>query len=61
MQLGRKYNYALPMIDVDDFKAINDTYGHTMGDVILSNLTTILKKNIRCANIVARGAATSLL
>lgn len=33
------------MIDVDNFKKINDQYGHVVGDNILENIDTILKKS----------------
>lgn len=45
---------ALLMIDVDDFKQINDTYGHLEGDRILRALATILKHCARGADIIAR-------
>ena len=42
------------MVDVDDFKKVNDIYGHAMGDVILSDIATILNKNTRTTDIVTR-------
>ncbi len=46
---------ALLMIDVDHFKAFNDTYGHAKGDQCLRQLATILKGGLRRANdLVAR-------
>lgn len=45
---------ALLMLDVDDFKAINDTLGHMFGDEFLKRMATILKKTFRDTDIVGR-------
>lgn len=45
---------ALIFIDVDDFKAINDTYGHLVGDEVLRELAACIKKNVRVTNISVR-------
>lgn len=45
---------AVLMIDVDDFKQINDTYGHLEGDRILKAIAHILKQCARGADIIAR-------
>jgi diguanylate cyclase (GGDEF)-like protein len=42
------------VIDVDKFKSINDVYGHTMGDNVLVNIASTLKKTIRPSDIIAR-------
>lgn len=42
------------MIDVDYFKLYNDNYGHQAGDLILKNISYVLKKNCRKEDIVAR-------
>lgn len=49
-----KDRMCIAMIDVDGFKAINDLYGHATGDVLLSGIATILKKNIRRKDVVVR-------
>ncbi|MCO6414092.1 MAG: diguanylate cyclase [Thiogranum sp.] len=48
------HTLALLMIDVDDFKKINDTYGHLEGDRILKAIASILKERARGADIIAR-------
>ena len=45
---------AILLLDVDDFKKINDTFGHPAGDRVLSVLGNLLQDNCRKENIVAR-------
>ena len=47
-------NIAVAMIDIDNFKAINDTYGHDMGDNVICEVVNIMKRNLRGADLFAR-------
>ena len=44
----------LMMLDVDNFKTINDTYGHETGDKVLKKLVQVLKKNFRSDDYICR-------
>ena len=45
---------AVILIDIDHFKALNDTYGHDFGDQVLAAFATVLNRNIRNLDMVAR-------
>lgn len=47
-------NYSIVMVDLDDFKSTNDTYGHPNGDIALKIVANIIKKETRANDIVAR-------
>ena len=47
-------NFSLVMMDIDDFKIINDTYGHLVGDIVLEDIGNILRKYSRSADILIR-------
>lgn len=47
-------NLSVAMFDLDYFKAINDTHGHHFGDIVLSKIAAIIKKNIRETDIAGR-------
>jgi hypothetical protein len=66
-EIRRAKNYAHPLslflLDIDHFKNINDTYGHSAGDLILTKLGQILRGGgIRCHDVVrGQGAVVGLL
>lgn len=46
--------YAVVMFDLDDFKPINDTFGHPVGDQALAHLGQLLSEEMRGSDLVAR-------
>jgi diguanylate cyclase (GGDEF)-like protein len=56
MQRGRRTGetHSLLMLDVDHFKSINDRLGHSVGDLVLQNVATILQAHVRKIDHVAR-------
>ncbi len=57
-ELRRTENYrqalALFMFDIDEFKKVNDTYGHLAGDVVIKKMAGIVKKSTRGSDLVGR-------
>jgi len=49
-----KYSFCVVMIDLDNFKFINDTYGHAIGDLALKEVALIFSSQLRRSDIVAR-------
>jgi two-component system cell cycle response regulator len=45
---------ALVMADVDRFKAVNDTFGHLVGDTVLRHVTQVFASTVRTEDVVAR-------
>lgn len=56
IERGKRYNInvSLVIMDIDHFKKVNDTYGHEVGNIILKEVSEIIKTNTRKADIVFR-------
>ena len=50
----REKTFALSMIDLDNLKWLNDTFGHLAGDTILKMVSGVLKNNLRAVDLPAR-------
>jgi len=46
--------FSVILIDIDHFKKVNDTYGHPVGDEVLKDFASILKKSARITDVVGR-------
>jgi diguanylate cyclase (GGDEF)-like protein len=49
-----QHGFAVIMIDLDNFKYINDTFGHPIGDMVLKELTAMLGEGLRRGDVLAR-------
>ena len=49
-----KMDLSLIMIDVDDFKTVNDTWGHLEGDKVLVEISKVFKSHIRSVDVICR-------
>ncbi|MFI5931123.1 putative bifunctional diguanylate cyclase/phosphodiesterase [Actinoplanes sp. NPDC051494] len=51
---GARTDIALLLIDLDDFKLVNDAYGHAAGDIVLTRFAEILGGTVRDSDVAAR-------
>ena len=49
-----QYNLSLVFLDIDNFKLVNDTYGHTRGDEVLVSFVERVKANLRTTDLLFR-------
>ncbi|MHA1598574.1 MAG: diguanylate cyclase [Alphaproteobacteria bacterium] len=49
-----KTSLAVASLDIDHFKAVNDTHGHGVGDVVIKSLSRLMKQRLRSTDIIGR-------
>jgi diguanylate cyclase (GGDEF)-like protein len=56
MSLTQRYgeDLSLMVLDIDHFKQINDTHGHSAGDIVLKEIAVILQKRVRRSDVLCR-------
>lgn len=57
-EINRSHRYGLPLtvayIDLDNFKVVNDQFGHQTGDLLLAEVVSTIRLNIRSSDVLAR-------
>ncbi len=64
-EFSRSVRHGVPlsviMLDIDDFKGFNDTFGHDAGDAVLIEVASVLEKSVRSGDVVCRYGGEELL
>lgn len=58
---GEDVDFSIFMCDLDNFKKVNDTYGHDCGDLVLKNVAKVIQEEIRPDDIVFRFGGEEIL
>ncbi len=57
----KRYELSVLMIDIDNFKSINDTYGHPVGDKVIRRIADTIRSRLRGTDIVIRYGGEEML
>lgn len=57
----RKETYSVVMCDIDFFKQVNDTYGHDAGDYVLTEISSLIKRNVTDCGFASRWGGEEFL
>lgn len=60
-QASREHPWAVILIDIDCFKAINDTFGHSVGDCVLVQVADLLRQEVRKTDLASRWGGEEFL
>jgi diguanylate cyclase (GGDEF)-like protein len=52
--IRQKKSLSFAMVDIDDFKQVNDRYGHLAGDSVIKSLARLLKQRLRSSDLIGR-------
>lgn len=54
-------SFSIILIDIDNFKLVNDKYGHQVGDIVLQEFAALIKSNIRAEDMLGRWGGEEFL